>query len=358
MKNLLFIVLVLLSFQIHSESCNVYFKPTSTDKTNLMTLVKKDFKSNKKIVSLFREINNQEAKVFLEVIGNYEYPAFSAALDALSKNTDHFDRLGGFNKNIFLREVTQPGSALKRFERNSVWESKVNKQSYRVPEFKPGTNVTKFETDVRESLVQMRDFLDDPKKVYAEMQDFEDEVMIECMKADPQYFSKSIEDQYKIREKAMTDLMGSLEAKHGFVSTKPDTYEALVLEKKGYSLEQWFEMLQKGHAFNDAGFLASTSNPAQYLASNREGHGYFTHRIQWYLVMKDMDKDPKKYRNIKGVEAFKMLGDMDFNKKMGVANSSGDTLWQDLFDSFSGSYHQPETFKQYHGDYPDFGAWL
>lgn len=361
MTKLIFL-LVFFSLSAFAEVCSVYFDTINDHKRKLITFVEKDFANDPSIISRFNNMSELQAKNFLETIASHEYPSFVSAIQRLKQNEEHFYRLGEFNHNIFIREIASPGSAAARFERNAAWTSTVNTYSYRVPEFKQGAVVSEFEKDIRGGLVAIRDFLDDPKRVYAEMQDFEDEVMIECFKNDSKYFSRDLNKQHRIRQAAMETVMNRMEESHNFVSTKLGEYAPLVLEDKGYGLTEWFEMLKKGSLFNDSGFLGGKNVTdealGEYLKQSRNGHGYFTHRIQWYIVMKDMNKFPAKYNNLKGVDMFKMLGDMSFNQKMGQANSSGDTLWQNLFDSFSGSYHQPETFKALHDDYPDLGAWL
>lgn len=361
MKLMSILLLLLLTVQAYAVTCAVYFEDQGTARKQVKALVEKDFADDAFTEPLLK-MKKAEAQAFLDVVGTYQYPTFKKAMAALKKNPEHFERFGQFNPNIFIREMGQPGSAKARFQRNSAWSYTGNDYSYRIPEFKAGVAATEKEKNIRSALVSINAFLNTPEKVYARLQDFEDEVMIECIKLDKKYFSKSTGEQYKIREKAMEDVMGRLEAEHGFKSISDDGYKPLILEDKSYSLNEWFEMLRKGHAFNDSGFLSGqgAADLGVYLAeqSSRGGHGYYTHRIQWYAVMKDMDEFPAKYKNLSGSEVFKKLGDMDYNKKMGQANSASDTLWQNLFDSFSGSYHQPEFFRERHGDLPDLGLWL
>lgn len=361
LKRVVFLFLLVFSISALAETCEVHFEDLGPKK-KLQKFIEEDFAGETKILEKFKKLTKEETATFLDTISSYEYAAFKKAVVALKNKPQHFERLGSFNTNIFIREIAESGSALKRFKRNENWTYAGQSYDYEIPAFKPGVTTTLKEKDIRTALVSIKAFFDDSKKVYARMQDFEDEVMIECLKNDPKYLQKEILVQYKIREKAMNDVLGRLEKEHGFKSTSASEYKPLILEDKSYSLSEWFAMLKKGQAFNDSGFLSGqdADNIVEFLEDigNRGGHGYYTHRIQWYVMMKDMNDFPAKYKGLKAVEIFKKLGDLGFNKKMGQANDAGDTIWQNLFDSFSGSYHQPEFFRQTHGDYPDLGSWL
>lgn len=303
-----------------------------------------------------------EASTDLEKFLKVTHPAdVSTALETLKKDPANFQRDGRWDLNTFKLEVLNPGSAAKKFKRMSEWKYVGNKQPFRVPEFKAGVSPTKIEVDLREAYVAARDVLDTPDVVYKQMQAFEDEVIVECHKMNPKYARLPIDQQFEIKQTAMEKVLGAQELKHGFKSTSVTEYKPLILEKKPYSLDEWFEMLQQGHMFNDSGFLPSTTdNLATKLmeVNERAGHGYYTHRIQFYVLMKEMDKNPAKFNNVKASQLLTTLGDMKFNKKLGLANGPGDTLWQEIFDSFSGSYHQPEFFRQRHDDYPELGPWM
>jgi hypothetical protein len=285
----------------------------------------------------------------------------TSALTQLKKHPEHFLVDGVSDPNIFKLELLNPGSAKARYQRKLNWKYNGSKLNYLVPEFKPGSVVTEKEIIIRDALNESSKVLDTPELVHHHMQNFETEVMIEVLKKHPDYRQLNKNKQLAARQEAMEKILAAEEIKHDFKSAGMFNYQPLILERKGYSLNDWFEMLKKGHAFNDSGFLpSSTQSFAKALedTTQRNGHGYYTHRIQIYVLMKEMDKDPSRFKNVKASEMIKMLGDMDFNKKMGRANSSQDTLWQLLFDRFDESYQSPEFFRQNHEDYPELGAWL
>jgi hypothetical protein len=188
------------------------------------------------------------------------------------------------------------------------------------------------------------------------MQEFEEEILARSLKKDPNFYNLDERAQAKIKQGEMINVMDELEEANGFVSTSSSNYKALDLENKSYSLDEWQQMLREGRIFNDTAFKNVES---AIDLTNRTGHGYFTHRIQWHILMKEMSHNPAKFQGFKAVDLYKKLGDTEFANKMGLATSGSNTLWQHLFDATSGpSYHRPEHFRTMHELYPFLGAWL
>lgn len=107
---------------------------------------------------------------------------------------------------------------------------------------------------------------------------------------------------------------------------------AVKLEPRAYTDAEFHDMLQKGSLFQDPTFL-------------NKAHGVQTHRIQWNLVMRDMELNPKAYALPDGsmprpVDLFTTMGTDSF-----TASVQGKTVWGTLFDSFNSNFTQPEFVK-------------
>ena len=121
--------------------------------------------------------------------------------------------------------------------------------------------------------------------------------------------------------------------------------ESVTLENKSYTAEEWYKMLREGHPFLDTAF--DNGNTPQRL-----GHGYYTHRMQWLVVIFDyLEKGPEVYGGLRPNELFIGLG--VFTGK----TRGGNDLWTSLFDSFDGNLKQPETFRPLHGFWPYMMGW-
>lgn len=274
----------------------------------------------------------------------------------LSDETEIFFRGGTpkFNK-IFI-EAYNPGFARQSYDRFKSFEPNSFVYDFKVPKFKSGVTPTSAEKNYRLAIEEINAVFKEQDTVFKRMQEFEDEVLARSLKQDKKFYTLSERQQAEIKQKNMIEVMDELEEAHGFVSVNPNKYEALNLENKSYSLTEWQDMLKEGKIFNDTAFK-NVENAVDL--SSRNGHGYFTHRIQFHILMKEMNKNPKRFKGFKGVELYKKLGDTEFAQKMGLANSGSDTLWQNLFDSMNGpSYHRPEYFRTMHELYPFLGAWL
>ena len=132
--------------------------------------------------------------------------------------------------------------------------------------------------------------------------------------------------------------------------------EAHDLENRGYSASEWYTMLAEGRPFNDLAFTdASTS---------RTGHANRTHRIQWFVVMKEMEYYPERFRNPDGtlpkpVELFKQLGDPQTHVIWKAESGMGNDLWYNTFDSFEKNWSCPEFTYPFHKLLPLVGgAWI
>ena len=118
---------------------------------------------------------------------------------------------------------------------------------------------------------------------------------------------------------------------------------ATILENKSYSETDWWAMLREGALFNDVVFNKGA-------VSGRERHGEYTHRIQWYAVLREIELNPKRFKDgnnelPKASEVFKHIGDEKMNATVRIG---GKDMWFIIFDAFSSSLHQPETFHSLH----------
>lgn len=170
----------------------------------------------------------------------------------------------------------------------------------------------------------VRDFLDEPKKVFQRVKDLEIEA-IRRKNANPDM------EMPKIVE----EILSEMETKHGFK-------KAVDLEDKAYSADDWWTMLRQGALFNDTSFRSATDV--------RSGHGELTHRIQWYALMREIDLNPARFAANNEdlpatVEIYKFLGNKKINPSYKI---DGNDLWFTLFDAFSGTFHQPEYFHPAH----------
>ncbi len=170
----------------------------------------------------------------------------------------------------------------------------------------------------------IRDFLDEPKKVFERVKDLEIEALRRKNKRPDDKMQDIIEE-----------ILSEKEKKHGF---KP----SINLENKSYSAEDWWAMLREGALFNDTSFRSGEGV--------RSGHGELTHRIQWYAVMREIEINPKRFKDGNKslpptVEVYKFLGSLDINPSYKVESND---MWFILFDAFSGTFHQPEYFHPAH----------
>jgi hypothetical protein len=355
MKNLIFFLLLIFSLNSFAENCSVYLIDVNSDLEKIQKILDKDNILSSSQRKLLEDQNEDIRRFLVETISNYEYSQFSDALKLLKESPEVFERLGKFDPNRFIVEVIYPGYTKNSYKRLQDFQPSLNKHTWEVPPFKEGVNPTDEDVLYREALDQTKKLFDDEQIVFTRMQEFEDEIIVRSRASVPNFDELPKKEQAILKQNKMIEIMSELEIKHGFKSTSDDGYEALVLANKSYGLDEWLEMLADGKMFNDSAFK-SVDNPLDI--TNRGGHGYFTHRIQFYVLMKEIDANPSKYGDLNASQLFKKLGDKEFNQKVGAANNGGDTLWQQMFDAFSGSYHQPETFRKMHGLYPELGAWL
>ncbi len=170
----------------------------------------------------------------------------------------------------------------------------------------------------------IRDFLDEPKKVFERVKDLE----IEALRRKNKRPNDKMQD-------IVEEILSEKEKKHGFKPT-------IDLENKAYNAQDWWAMLRDGALFNDTSFRSD--------AGVRSGHGELTHRIQWYAVMREIEVNPKRFRDGNNplpetVEVYKFMGSLDVNPSYQIESRD---LWFTLFDAFSGTFHQPEYFHPAH----------
>ncbi len=305
----------------------------------------------------FTSLEKKEKKFLIEVVANYKTDQFKKSLENFKKNEKHFQRFGNFDYKIFLLDVIKPKYAKVSYERLKNWNYRGNTYSFEIPNFKVGANETLLDKKYRQAFQSINKFLKNSDFVHRYMKDFEDEVMLMTLQNKPKFYSLDKTKQAIEKQKSMIKVLEKFEKDNKFISAKTLGYKALNLKNKSYSMDAWLKMLSDGKIFNDTTFK-KVDSVADLNDGNRNGHGYFTHRIQWHVLMRHMEKEPSQFYGFNARQLFQKLGSKVFNQKLGLANSGSDTLWQMLFDSFSGSYHQPETFRRLHSDYPDLGAWL
>ncbi|MFA6239157.1 MAG: LirA/MavJ family T4SS effector [Bacteriovorax sp.] len=170
------------------------------------------------------------------------------------------------------------------------------------------------------------DLLNEPKVVYERVRDLEIEVLRRS----------NLRPDVDVND-LLDEVLEEIEKKHGFK-------KSIVLENKSYSADDWWTMLREGSLFNDITFTQAVSN------TDRGGHGAYTHRIQWYAVLREIELNPARFQKgnkplPKAAEMFKHIGDKKMNANIVI---NGKDMWFVLFDAFSGSLHQPETFHSIH----------
>jgi hypothetical protein len=259
-----------------------------------------------------------------------------------------------FNR-IFIESLS-PGFARNAHNNFISFQPSNFNYTFKIPKFKPGVIATAEEIKFREAFKSINNFFDEQEKIFRGMQEFEEEIIARSLRRDAQFLTLDGRSQAMTKQFEMIKVMNELEEAGGFVSDSAGEYTALLLKDKSYSLDEWQTMLSEGKLFNDTTFK-NAINP--YTLANRTDHGYFTHRIQWHVLMKEMNNNPGRFQGIRPVDLYKKLGDTDFANKMGLASSGDNTLWQHLFDAENTpSYHSPENFREMHELYPSLGAWL
>jgi hypothetical protein len=262
--------------------------------------------------------------------------------------------VASFNR-IYIESIV-PGFARKAHVNFQNFSPSDFKSTFKIPKFNTDIVATPVEKQYRKAFKSVNEFFDEQGNVFKYMQEFEEEILARSLKKDQNFYNLDERAQASIKQEKMIEVMDELEEANGFISADATKYKALDLENKGYSLVEWQEMLREGKLFNDTAFK-NVENAIDL--SSRTGHGYFTHRIQWHVLMKEMSKNPSRFQGISAVDLYKKLGDTEFANKMGLATNGGNTLWQHLFDATSGpSYHRPEHFRTKHDLYPFLGAWL
>jgi len=350
----LFLLMIIFSTTVTADPCDRFFvraeKYLSTISENYAT--KFSASANKAINSL-----SVDDKVrMVELSKSLKAPELKTLQKTLNDETEIFLREGKPQFNKMFIEAYNPGFARQSYDRFKSFTPDDFVYSFKLPKFKEGVSASAIEKKYRLAIEEINAVFKEQDTVFKRMQEFEDEILARSINKNKKFYTLSERQQAEIKQSKMIEVMDELEVEHGFVSANPNKYVALDLENKSYSMEDWQNMLTEGKIFNDTAFK-SVENAIDL--QNRTGHGYFTHRIQFHILMKEMNKNPKRFKGFRGVELYKKLGDTPFAQKMGLANSGSDTLWQNLFDSMNGpSYHRPEYFRTQHELYPFLGAWL
>ncbi len=169
----------------------------------------------------------------------------------------------------------------------------------------------------RKSYQEIYDFLASPTRTNTQIKSFANEVI-----------DLSERDGISPRE-AFLKLFDQMEKKHGFNPVQN-------LDNLELRADKFNEFFKKKSLFNDSAF-------------SHDPHGEFSHRLQWYLVMKEMELHPEKFIDSKG----KVLKASDIYQSMEVYkhNITGQNpVWIFLFDQeYKGSFSSPENFfNHYH----------
>lgn len=347
---------LLLTLSAYSSSCEFYFLDhKSMNEKIYQTTQEQD------IVKLFSQFNLTQKVDLYNAIDNLNSTKLERLIRDLKTNPTIFESYNKISVDRILLDTYSPGySALSSLRANKGLIRKKSRFSdigykWKVPSFKANSQLKTQDYDYRDVMVEINKLFNDNNKVFQRMQQFEDRIMRNTYDQYPNFKNLDQATQAQLKEDQMIKVLNELEIKHGFQSASPKRYQALELENKEYTLKDWQEMLREGKIFNDTNFKEASSVSK---IIERESHGYYTHRIQWHIVLQEIDAHPQAFKNFKGVDIYKKIGDMDFNKNMGLARTDEDTLWQSLFDTFTNTYHSPEYFREMHELYPELGAWL
>lgn len=186
---------------------------------------------------------------------------------------------------------------------------------------------------MRPGFDSIRRLLGDQGKVATLMQELETEVVERSLRTGEPL------------ELAREAILAAAEERHGFKA-------AFDLPARIYDRADWRAMLRDGAMFKDSAFKDLTRAGAV--------HGYETHRLQWNLVMREMESRPSGFGEVsKASDYFKFLGGLD-DAKLDWKNSGigyNSTAWFELFDSTQKNFSSPEFLRDAHAYFPGLGRW-
>ena len=355
MKSTLVLLLSLTSWSVIAQ-CEQYFISTE----QYLQRITDSFSSTQSLsldaAKMINGLSIEKRANLVKYAGSLDNEAKKRLYTTINNEPEIFLRgeVASFNR-VYIESIV-PGFARKAHTNLKNFSPSDFKSTFKVPKFKILSSPTVEEKSYRKAFKAINEFFDEQDKIFKYMQEFEEEILARSLKKDVNFYNLDDRAQATIKQEQMIKVMDELEEANGFVSVNSTSYKALDLENKSYSLEEWQLMLREGKIFNDTAFK-SIDNAADL--TNRSGHGYFTHRIQWHVLMQEMKVNPNRFQGFSGVELYKKLGDTEFANKMGLATNGDNTFWQHLFDATSGpSYHRPEHFREMHDLYPFLGAWL
>ena len=344
-------LLLLVYLPAFAADCTKLFQGTTENGASIEYLLDKSSVSDQVKIQLLN-LSDKEENIAVQFLRQQSIHDFKKTLRLFEKKPELFERFGQFDYKKFLLETKKSGY-LKAAKARIKSYKKLKKSEWQMPSI---INLPAEEQKDFEALKSVFNFLDDSEKVFARMQEFEDAVLVEALLVNPNLFRLDETEKAKIVEASLVKVLEDEEIAHGFISAnKNGPYKAFDLEERIYSIPEWNQLLQDGKIFNDTAFQSENGVITDEL---RKGHGYFTHRIQWHLVMKEMNSNPEKFHQFTAVQLFKKNGDAVFEKKLGMGDTGPNSLWGRLFDSHSGTYHQPEVFHEIHLDCPELGPWL
>ncbi|MEZ4743339.1 MAG: hypothetical protein R3B45_12985 [Bdellovibrionota bacterium] len=173
------------------------------------------------------------------------------------------------------------------------------------------------------SMRGMVKFFSDSKLLYQYALEIELKIQIEILTS-----RKSVSD-------ALETVYSRIEKKGGFG-------KVIDLEARSYTSEEWWEMLRKGKPFHDVTFTTT----------GRYGHGVNTHRLQFILLIQDMESRPNVYFD-KGkayqhtiAELFKFMGNEGLRGRLVFAESPSFQSLFNSFDSFAKNGTCPEFMRE------------
>jgi hypothetical protein len=359
-----YFLLIIFTYYISASACDHYFYNLDqfsviSKKYSSRALKSISTKQRKIFLRKVNSISNEQKRLLLKLSSVLPESEILRGFRDLATNPKIFMRHGEFSSNKFLANMAKKGYARDSYLRAKEWVYKGRKNSIDFPKefIESQTIQTASDRSFLKAYNEIHDLFNNNYKVYSRMQDLEEEILIRATMENPKFLLLSAEKKAIEVQDNMVRILEDTELNHGFISASDKIYASTVLENRSYSMVEWNDMLAKGIIFDDLTFKQGQISSA-ISESQRRSHGFYTHRIQWHVLMKDMEAFPARYANLNANKIFKNLGDNNFDKRIGLGANGSNTSWQYLFDNMGGGYHQPEVFRQLHDDYPILGVWL
>lgn len=281
---------------------------------------------------------------------------FDSALSLLRKEGDLLQRTHPFTLDQILLSKVAPKYLKGSFKRYRERGFKQTKNEWVFPKLPTGISLSNREKQFYRAFKDIYNMLNDKNLVFEYMQRLEDSVILYSKLNNKYFHSLDKLEQVEIKQRMLKKVLDKSEVDQGFLSTHKDHYEPLDLPDDMLSGHEWNELLSRKQMFNDTAFLkADEFSLAKGL--NPDEHGQLTHRIQFFVIGEHIKRNPSAFKNIKGADIFKMMGDTQFNHKIGLGGKFN-TLWTRTVDAIEvQSFHCPEYFRKSFYQWPDLGLW-